>query len=594
MIALFVVLLMSISWVSLFIRYKQGEDDLIYRSWKRSAGMFIVFGFGLGCGLFYLFFKTGALILSPENVFLPEVLAVYSIKKWGLILFEFIILALLGISVYCAVLGYRFGDEHSDYEFSPWFLRRTSRADIMDEETKIRIFWTFVFLQIPNTILFYVIMLLFGIFPNFTQKAVSAVKNYFVPTAMFEMNERLTRAEYIEIDKTNIPIIYWKQLTPEDFSNHKDYSNQYRITVEYNHNKRIYTFDELGKLISVSDYDSRNESFLQKEIGNYAILDEYKHFSYPIHFVENCRMYYMAEPPRYTKRMPPYIELANTNNKGEEVRPEQPTTQVEERNVQINALVQNEVTIYKGDTLQLEFNKNTGKEINWLSSDKSICSVNNKGEIVAHNFGRCNIFASSISDNNIDTCQVNVIGSVVEAIRCDSVLTLGVRNKHKIHYFLYPRFAILGDVSVESDNNDIVEPLTFPYVRTNKLGSANLRITTTNGVSTSILVNVVEDRRKITKPINIDIDKITKTNDCYYVNLKYTYNEDLGVKYHSFDEITISKEGKILFHDNNRFDYAVMYRDEFNGDIEKTFNGAECIVECSNGYKIIDTLYVPF
>lgn len=48
MIALFGVLLMSVSWISLFIRYKQGEDDLIYRSWKRNAGMFIVFGFGLG------------------------------------------------------------------------------------------------------------------------------------------------------------------------------------------------------------------------------------------------------------------------------------------------------------------------------------------------------------------------------------------------------------------------------------------------------------------------------------------------------------------------------------------------------------------
>lgn len=592
MIALFGVLLMSVSWISLFIRYKQGEDDLIYRSWKRNAGMFIVFGFGLGCGLFYLFFKTGVLIFSPEDVFVPNVLAKYSIKKWGLILFDIIILALLGVSVYCAILGYRFGDDHSDYEFSPWFLKSTSRADIMDEETKIRIFWTFVFFQIPNTILFYLIMLLLGIFPNFTQKTVSAVKNYFVPTAMFELNEKITRAEYIELDEANIPIIYWKQLSPEDFRDYPEYSNQYRITIEYNHNKRVYTFDIMGKLVSVSDYDSRNESFLQREIGNYAKLDEYKHFCYPIHFVENCRMYYMAEPPISTKSMPQYIELKN-NNKIGEIQQEQPNTQVVEGNIQVNGLVQKEATIYKGDTLQLVFNENIDKNINWLSSDRSICSVNNNGEIVAHDFGRCYIFASSILDNNIDTCQVNVIGSEVEAIRCDSVLKLSVRSKHEIDYCLYPRFAILGDVFMKSDNNDIVEPLTFPYVRTNKLGSANLKITTTNGVSTNILVHVIEDERKVTKSVNVDIDKITKTNNCYYVDLKYTYNEDLGVLYHSFDEITISKEGKILYHDNNRFNCAVMYCNEFKGDIEKTFNGAECIVECSNGYKIIDTLYIP-
>ena len=79
---------------------------------------------------------------------------------------------------------------------------------------------------------------------------------------------------------------------------------------------------------------------------------------------------------------------------------------------------------------------------------------------------------------------------------------------------------------MKSDNNDIVEPLTFPYVKTNKLGSANLTITTTNGVSTNILVHVIEDERKVTKSVNVDIDNITKEYDCYYVYLKYTYNED--------------------------------------------------------------------
>ena len=300
--AIFIILVpTTLCAIDLFIRYMlQQDEEIMYRKWRIFSKIITIPAFVFAIAVFVVAIRCMTILSAPERVFDPAVLAVYGVKEGTLIAFVVFWAILLLASIVAAVFGWRYGDEYSDMEYSAWFLRISTPVEILDEEQKIKISWAFTYALLPKAVVLYIIAILFAIAPQFFAQLTTNVINDAVPPQLDELSTKHAQIFYADIDDNGICYIHWKKYDKELFDSHPELSNLYEIRLQRDINgrgeeSRHYTFNLDGKLVSVEDHGYTKG--LKKEIGNYALLDEFGFFRYPITKLQGGRVQYMVTPP---------------------------------------------------------------------------------------------------------------------------------------------------------------------------------------------------------------------------------------------------------------------------------------------------------
>ena len=304
--AIFVVLLpMTISALAIFIRHKlHQEEEVLYRKWRIASRFITIPAFIFALAIFILALRCMAVLFFTDMVFAPAALAVYGIKKGTLIAFLIFWAVLLVASIIASVFGWRYGDDHSDFEFSAWFLRVNSPVEILDEEQKIKISWAMTYALLPKAVVLYVIAILFAIAPAyFTELALKTAKEA-VPPQLEEVSTNLKQNCFIDCDEQGEYYIHWRKLDNEFFEKYPEYNRQYLVEVW----DIDYIFNDQGKLIKVEAYGEA-EKALKKQVGKFAEIDQFGFFVYHLTHLPLGRIEFKVEPPKWQGYSRDFIDI---------------------------------------------------------------------------------------------------------------------------------------------------------------------------------------------------------------------------------------------------------------------------------------------
>ena len=575
---LFIVLPMAVCALDIYLREKfDYEEDRMYRKWHIISNILAFPGFFLACEFLVLFNRCIDVVLRPESLFTPESLQEYEsgIHNWIIIVFLIFLIFQFLVSIVAACYGWKYGRDHSDYEYSSWFLRGHSRVQVLDEERRIKIGWAITYYLLPKSVIVFICAFIFFISPIHGKAMVLKIANYAVPCELIELKESdKINGTYTRLDENGIPRLHWPRVNEEYFENCAESSRQYKVIVTYDQYvvKREYVFSEDGKLLSIEDDNRMVSQLLQNEVGKYAEIDKSGYFCFPLIMYDN-REYLVKVTPSDDSKL---VRFDNYGNK--------------QGSKKGNFFNNASEKIFKGETVLLS---STNGSTSFYSSDTSICSVNETGHITALEFGKCQIIARS-SNNSFDTCDIKVIGKDLEHIICDSVVSLIARSKHRVPYLLDPICAYQSVSNVEGEDGSVLKIIDYREgyidIETGTVGSATITLSSENGVSAKIRINVIEDPRKVSKAINADIAEVWDQGDFYKLYINVTRND--GKKSYGHIKVCIKTEldGRHLRFENNGYsgDEMIIYKNEIDNDIN-LLDGAECFINDS----IVDTVYLP-
>ena len=131
------------------------------------------------------------------------------------------------------------------------------------------------------------------------------------------------------------------------------------------------------------------------------------------------------------------------------------------------------------------------KNLAWSSSDENIATVDSEGIVSGVKPGECII---SVQSNNKKeaTCKITV-GAVPQKIDFEKdSYSLTLHSKKTVNYKIEPDDVLDDSVTWKSSDNSIVSVDAEGQLTANKSGSADLTITTFNGVSDTCKINVYE------------------------------------------------------------------------------------------------------
>ena len=317
--AIFVVILpMSISTLAIYIRNKLNqEEEVLYRKWRIASWFITTPAFIFAFVIFILASRCIAILFFTDMVFAPEALSVYGIKKGTLIVFVIFWAVLFVASIIASVFGWRYGDDHSDFEFSSWFLRTNSSVEILDEEQKIKISWAMTYALLPKAVVLYVIAILFSIAPAyFSELALNTAKEA-VPPQLEEVSTNLKRNCFSDCDEQGEYYIRWRKLDNEFFESYPEYDRKYLVEVW----DIDYTFNDQGQLVKVVARDDV-EKELKKQIGRVAEIDQFGFFVYHLTHLPLGRVEFRVEPPKWQGYKRAFIDIKAPKEQYVEAEPE--------------------------------------------------------------------------------------------------------------------------------------------------------------------------------------------------------------------------------------------------------------------------------
>ena len=213
--------------------------------------------------------------------------------------------------------------------------------------------------------------------------------------------------------------------------------------------------------------------------------------------------------------------------------------------------IENQVTINIGDTysIKVDISPNAAnKELNWTSSNPSVVSVNNNGEITAMQTGRETITAFTTDGSNLSSsCIVTVIDATTNSLDADPInLRIGDNKKLPVRMNNEATItAIQADiylpegVSIATEDGDYLIDLvearkgTNHTVSTNVLPNGAIRMFITSATSKPFkgndgelfILNLVVDRDAVCGDYSLDLRNVILSD----VNAQTYYAPDLNI-----------------------------------------------------------------
>lgn len=162
-------------------------------------------------------------------------------------------------------------------------------------------------------------------------------------------------------------------------------------------------------------------------------------------------------------------------------------------------------------------NNATDKSVTWSSNNTSVATVSGTGNVTAKAIGNATITCKANDGSGVSaSCSVNVIEKPVDPTSISIVekLTMKLEDTYIIPYSLSPNNAATT-ITWYSDNNSVVTVNADGKLTPVSKGMANIVATTSNGLTASCKVTVIDNL----KPLKVSIDKIF-TGDLYSMMVK--------------------------------------------------------------------------
>ena len=134
---------------------------------------------------------------------------------------------------------------------------------------------------------------------------------------------------------------------------------------------------------------------------------------------------------------------------------------------------------------------NTKEKLFWKSSDKTVATVDQNGNVIGKKYGNVTIYASSPSGVNA-SCHVRVIVSPQELIleKTNLIILEGVRYHLSVN--TEPVYAAASDLVWSSSDNTVASVNGSGYIRARKAGTAVITVSAGKNVHAECIVTVVE------------------------------------------------------------------------------------------------------
>ena len=171
------------------------------------------------------------------------------------------------------------------------------------------------------------------------------------------------------------------------------------------------------------------------------------------------------------------------------------------KTIEVNdvGLDKSEMEMVAGDSYQftvtLKTDNASDKTLSWSSSDENVATVDNTGKVTAVSEGKVTITVKTSNPAQSASCDITVKAASipVTGVNIDSwIINLGVNETAAIAYTIQPEDATNKEVTISSDNTDVVAVDSEGTLVGVSSGSAKVTVTTVDGGFTSICtVNVV-------------------------------------------------------------------------------------------------------
>lgn len=180
-----------------------------------------------------------------------------------------------------------------------------------------------------------------------------------------------------------------------------------------------------------------------------------------------------------------YLEYGNTKRYCDIVVNDIPISSIK--------LNKNNLEMSIGELFKLEYSINpsnaNNKSVTWHSSNENIISVDN-GIIKANGLGEAIVEVKS-SNGIVDKCNVIVNNkSVKELVVKEKNINLNIGSVYKLNVNIIPSDAVNSTLKYVSSNPSVVEVNEVGLLKANQSGTANITISSLNGISTVCNVNV--------------------------------------------------------------------------------------------------------
>ncbi|MGL4624354.1 MAG: Ig-like domain-containing protein [Culicoidibacterales bacterium] len=212
-------------------------------------------------------------------------------------------------------------------------------------------------------------------------------------------------------------------------------------------------------------------------------------------------------------------------------------------------------TMKAGSELKLEyvarikpFNATT-KNLVYTSSDETIATVNNDGEVIAHKTGAVVITATTVDGGFSDQANITVVGVPAENMyitKTETMLTVGLTEQ--LHTEFTPENATNKNIIWQTSDESVATV------------SAVGEITAT-GLGTAIITGIAEDGGAVsTMTVNV-VEEIDYTIDTPYTNINWETTGQLKADLHAHTNETDGKQTlqeQINIHQNLEYDILGM------------------------------------
>ena len=244
-------------------------------------------------------------------------------------------------------------------------------------------------------------------------------------------------------------------------------------------------------------------------------------------------------------------------------------------------LSETNISIQKGSTYKLTVtispSNATSKPITWKSSNESIATVDQNGNVIGKSEGKAVITVTTTNGNKTATCNVTVTkassGTVeVKSIKLDKTsLNISVGKSTKLTATISPSNATNKTITWKSSNSTVATVDNNGNVKGNGEGTATIKATSSNGKTAEAKVTV----KKTTS------SSPTKNKRALFVGDSITYGKDghyswadyIGEKYDLKKTVNAGLSGGVLStfrgekwlvdvlkqHKDEKYDYVILH-----------------------------------
>lgn len=120
------------------------------------------------------------------------------------------------------------------------------------------------------------------------------------------------------------------------------------------------------------------------------------------------------------------------------------------------------------------------EDLVWASSDSNVVTVNNQGNVNAVGVGNATVTVTT-KNGLTASVDIKVIKHVNSILLKESIIYMGLGEKRRIEYDIYPEDATNRNVSFISDNPNVVSVDKNGNIKPQGYGKANVTVTTEDG-----------------------------------------------------------------------------------------------------------------